>query len=102
MAEQGTHKPLVVSSNLILATKKRPYRVALLVMLRPGQCAGLLCCYRRCRMSPDNLPIYISLDRVAEQYNVPPRLLHRAIESGIIKAVKINHHFPSKGDTQGF
>jgi len=41
-------------------------------------------------MSPDNLPTYIPLNRAAEQYNVASQLLRRAVESGIIRAVKIN------------
>jgi len=41
-------------------------------------------------MNTDNLPIYISLNRAAEQYNVTSRLVRRAVEAGVIKAVKIN------------
>ena len=41
-------------------------------------------------MSPDTLPTYISIQRAAEQYAVDLQLLHRAVESDIIRAVQVN------------
>ncbi|MEA3396167.1 MAG: hypothetical protein U9R05_01735 [Chloroflexota bacterium] len=41
-------------------------------------------------MSPENLPTYISLNQAATRYNVNVAMLRRAVEAGIMRAVKIN------------
>ena len=41
-------------------------------------------------MSPDNLPTYISLNQAATRYGVNVAVLRRAVEAGIMRAVKIN------------
>ena len=41
-------------------------------------------------MSPDNLPTYISLNQAATRYGVNVAVLRRSVESGIMRAVKIN------------
>jgi len=39
-------------------------------------------------MSPDNLPTYIPLNQAATRYGVNVAMLHRAVESGIMQAVR--------------
>ena len=39
-------------------------------------------------MSPDNLPTYIPLNQAAMRYSVNVAMLHRAVESGIMQAVR--------------
>jgi len=39
-------------------------------------------------MSPDNLPTYIPLNQAATRYGVNVAMLRRAVESGIMRAVK--------------
>ena len=39
-------------------------------------------------MSPDNLPTYISLNQAATRYGVNVAVLRRAVESGIMRAVR--------------
>ncbi len=41
-------------------------------------------------MSPDNLPTYIPLNQAATRYGVNVAMLRRAVESGIMQAVKVN------------
>ena len=72
MEEQGTHKPLVVSSNLTLAICERLWRAAQVRQMDGPALsrAVLLGTRRRCGMEISELPTYLSLSQAVEQYGV--------------------------------